>query len=832
MKKLLLALALIITGSVFAQQDLTLYNARYLQQSGFTNPAFFHECKVNVGMPLLSGIYVNAGNSGFVYKDFVNQGNGGALTLTPFTAIDKMKDVNYFNQEFRMDVLHFGFTIKDINYVELNVSLREQFAWTYPKDMFTFIFAGNASDDPAYSFLGERASFDGFGVDLNIFTEIGVRYARKFLDDQSLTIGVRPKLLLGGANIYTRTSELGITTDATTYGLTLDGNMELNTSFPIPADSNISSFDPASDLTPGTFLKNMGFGIDIGAKYDITEELEVSASVTDIGFIGWKTNPKSYIIDNKTIEFNGVEGLENAFFDAQDGTSAGDSAGTILEQFSDSLQAKFVPTENTDKYRTWLTSRMNVGVNYQLAEKHNVGLLVNGQLSKRKLRAAMTVSYNFRIRKWLGFHANYSIYNRSFLNVGTGLSFNLWPFQYYIMTDNVLAPIMPYNTKNLHVRTGINWVFGCQNDKDKDGIPDKEDDCPEDPGPVELKGCPDTDKDGVLDKDDKCVETPGLAEFDGCPDRDGDGIIDMEDECPDAPGIAEFKGCPDTDEDGIKDSEDECPTVAGIPEFNGCPDTDKDGIRDANDECPETPGIPEFNGCPDTDSDGIIDSEDDCPEKAGPPQYNGCPDTDGDGLIDSKDGCPEKAGPVDNNGCPYGDRDGDGLIDKEDSCPDTPGPVDNKGCPYSDLDGDGVFDKDDRCPQTPGPADNEGCPVIEEEEQEVLNTAFDNLEFETGKDVIKAASYESLDGLAELLIKKSEWKLQISGHTDSQGKESSNLLLSEKRSKAVAKYLESKGVPQSQMIVQWFGESKPIADNSTAEGRAKNRRVEMEVIFD
>ena len=127
---------------------------------------------------------------------------------------------------------------------------------------------------------------------------------------------------------------------------------------------------------------------------------------------------------------------------------------------------------------------------------------------------------------------------------------------------------------------------------------------------------------------------------------------------------------------------------------------------------------------------------------------------------------------------------------------------------------------------------NQGCPEIKEEEQEVLNTAFENLEFETGKDVIKERSFSSLNDLADLLIKKEDWKIQISGHTDNVGNDAANMKLSEKRAKAVANYLESRGVQRDRMIVQWFGETQPIEDNSTAEGRARNRRVEMEVVFD
>jgi outer membrane protein OmpA-like peptidoglycan-associated protein len=140
--------------------------------------------------------------------------------------------------------------------------------------------------------------------------------------------------------------------------------------------------------------------------------------------------------------------------------------------------------------------------------------------------------------------------------------------------------------------------------------------------------------------------------FGGIKDRDGDGIPDREDSCPDVPGIALFEGCPDSDGDGIQDSQDACPQVPGTIKFNGCPDTDGDGIQDKEDKCPDTPGIEAFNGCPDTDDDGVQDNEDDCPDTPGIQAFNGCPDTDGDGVKDLDDQCPEEAGTIENNGCP------------------------------------------------------------------------------------------------------------------------------------------------------------------------------------
>ena len=79
---------------------------------------------------------------------------------------------------------------------------------------------------------------------------------------------------------------------------------------------------------------------------------------------------------------------------------------------------------------------------------------------------------------------------------------------------------------------------------------------------------------------------------------------------------------------------------------------------------------------------------------------------------------------------------------------------------------------------------------------------------------------------------KSDWKIEISGHTDNVGNDAANMALSEKRAKAVGKFLESRGVRRDQLVIQWFGETKPIADNNTPEGRIKNRRVEMQILFD
>ncbi|MCF8360531.1 MAG: OmpA family protein [Prolixibacteraceae bacterium] len=149
---------------------------------------------------------------------------------------------------------------------------------------------------------------------------------------------------------------------------------------------------------------------------------------------------------------------------------------------------------------------------------------------------------------------------------------------------------------------------------------------------IKIGGPKDSDKDGVIDREDECPDTPFGVEVDsvGCPkDRDKDGIPDYLDDCPDDPGLPEYNGCPDRDGDGIIDKIDDCPDLPGIPKYNGCPDTDGDGVIDPKDLCPGTPPGVEVDeyGCPiDSDGDGLTDDVDQCPDEFGPMEYLGCPE--------------------------------------------------------------------------------------------------------------------------------------------------------------------------------------------------------------
>ncbi len=286
----------------------------------------------------------------------------------------------------------------------------------------------------------------------------------------------------------------------------------------------------------------------------------------------------------------------------------------------------------------------------------------------------------------------------------------------------------------------------------------------------------------------------------------------------------------DSDGDGIPDRIDECPNEAGTEATNGCPDQDADGIPDGKDGCPELSGPTTLNGCPDSDGDGIIDPEDPCPNEAGTTENKGCPDSDGDGVVDKDDSCPQVAGLANLKGCP--DADGDGVADKDDKCPQESGLVANQGCPEPDTDGDGVIDKEDDCPKTPGLTTNKGCPEIEEEVKEILIEALEGVQFRSGSGTLLNSSYGKLDKVVEVMKSHPEFKLKISGYTDNTGNEQKNLELSQTRAHAAEKYIVDKGIAQDRVEAEGYGIANPVADNATREGRAKNRRVEFEIVFD
>lgn len=648
--------------------------------------------------------------------------------------------------------------------------------------------------------------------------EYGINYAQVVKDDGEhfMKVGGRAKYLSGIAAAYMHTENFNYQLNNADTSILLQGDFDYGYS------ENIDGYADGSQKGFPKSASKFGLGLDLGFvyewrpdwkeyKYDMDGEtnlwrkdqdkykMRAGISLLDLGGMKFQkggmsrnfsvnsTNPFDLNVFNEASsleEFDNV--LDSLIVNSPEWTTDEDVSSSFFMKTPTALSLQF-------DYHIWKWFYVNTtGMMSLLSKKNGSHVHIANQWS-------ITPSFD---HPWFGVHLPISV--NSYSGFKAGIATRLGPLTIGVTDFKAL-----FATGQVR---GAEFYAGLR-------------------VPVLYTHPSDMDLDKVSDKVDECQDVPGVWAFKGCPDTDGDGIKDIEDHCPQEAGLVEFNGCPDRDGDKIPDKDDLCPDLAGTVEYKGCPDTDGDGIIDPEDDCPETPGLVAFRGCPDTDGDGIKDEEDACPDVAGPLVNQGCPDTDGDGILDFLDNCPEVYGPQENNGCPWPDTDNDGLLDKDDDCPYLAGPIKNKGCPYQDTDGDGVLDKDDDCPNTPGPATNKGCPEIEKEVEEILKMAFDNLEFETGKDVIKAASIPSLKELAVVLEKKPTWGLQISGHTDNVGDDQMNMILSKKRAEAVKFYMISQGIDASRFNVLYFGESMPIESNDTPEGRQKNRRVEMKIIF-
>ena len=718
----------------------------------------------------------------------------------------------------QVDVLNFAFHVKPNIAVGAGVRLRSITNLDDVDPKLAILF----EEDWDYQSLWDQ-KFNEELLDMNHMTwiEYGLNYGQVLKDDGEhfMKFGGEVKWLSGLTAAYIHTNNFKYNVDNDTTFIHLSGDMSYGHS------GGMLDALGGSDVTPSLkSASKFGIGLDLGFVYEWRPDWKEYKYDMDGETDLWRKDKEKYkmragisILDIGGMKFakGGLSrdfsvNTDNPFYfrDVFDGVNSLNEVDSVINNLIET-DADWTAQENTGStFFMQLPTAISLQYDYHIWKWFYVSAtgMINVQNRKNPHRVrvpnqfALTPSFD---HAWFGLHLPISYNNYS--GFKAGMATRLGPLTVGVNDFGFLfASGKKINGGAVYAGLRV---------------------------PVLYIHPSDIDGDKVSDDLDECLVVPGVWAFKGCPDSDGDGIKDLEDLCPQEAGLAQFQGCPDKDNDGIPDKDDACPDVYGAREYNGCPDTDGDGIIDKNDKCPEVAGLVAFDGCPDTDGDGIIDDEDACPDVPGPLVYDGCPDTDGDQILDFLDGCPTVFGPKENNGCPWPDTDADGLLDKDDDCPTLKGPIANKGCPYQDTDNDGVLDKDDDCPNTPGTIANKGCPEIEKEVEEILKTAFDNLEFETGKDIIKSVSIPSLTELAEVLQKKPEWGLQITGHTDNVGDDQKNMILSKKRAEAVRNFMISQGIDGTRLYVLYFGETMPIASNDTPEGRQKNRRVEMKIIF-
>lgn len=441
------ALILMASWPVFSQRNFSLYQLNTTAQSHYFNPAFKPNANVYVSIPFGMQSF-GVSHSGFTFNDLLQpRPKDDSLEFTPSVAIDKMGKLNYISVDLHNELFGFGFRVKK-NYFSFGLVHRSQINFMYTQDMFRFVFEGNGKN-----FIGQRASLDGLGFNMHTYLEYGFGYNR--VVNEKLTVGGRLKLLSGVANVQTKRTALGISTDADDFDITIDGSAEINTSNVNPfIDSTQSeTFNPL----PYAFnFQNSGMALDVGATYKLTEKITFSGSVMDLGVINWKTNNRNFVTNEFNFSFRGID-LNEFLKDSSD----------VLQQLADTLEGAFQQTENTNTYQTSLYTRVYLGGSYQLTKQFSASALWYNEFILGRYRTGITVAANAKLGEWFTATVNYSVYNRSYANVGAGFSLRGGPIQFYCMTDNLLGVLRPQGSRNWHVTFGMGILIG-KPDKEKD----------------------------------------------------------------------------------------------------------------------------------------------------------------------------------------------------------------------------------------------------------------------------------------------------------------------------------------------------------------------------
>jgi hypothetical protein len=436
-------------NSIYAQKNFTLYNLKGTPQAFYVNPSFTPKSKLYLSIPT-GFINVGATNSGFSFNELFVKRDDDSLAINTQGVVEGLKKNNFFSIESQLEVFGLGFKLNDM-YLNFSVSNKFQMNITYPKDLMQFALEGNGK-----SFIGERASFDGLGVNLNSYMEYAFGASKEF--GEKLNLGARVKFISGIANVNTKKTEIGLYTDPESFALTLDGEAEIQSANSLYYLDSTANLDQKNIIDNSLKFANKGMGFDFGATYKLNDKISLNASIIDLGFISWQTNVSNYKTDKINFLFEGLNINE----------LVNDSTADPATRFEDTLTKIFNYEVNDEKYRTSLNTKIYLGANYQLTKQLNAGALLFNEFIKGRYRAGFSLSMNMSLRSWLATSLNYTIYNGSFSNIGFGLSIKGGPVQFFVMSDNILSLIKPFDARNVHLCGGLSLSINSKNKKKKD----------------------------------------------------------------------------------------------------------------------------------------------------------------------------------------------------------------------------------------------------------------------------------------------------------------------------------------------------------------------------
>jgi hypothetical protein len=480
---ILLPLLVIFLQNASAQNSQVLYYMN-LPQNHLLNPALRPSNSFYFGLPALTGMNINVNNNFFNFSDVIMPGQSSDSLITFLHPeydindfISKLKNRNFFAPEVNIQLLGLGFNAGKDMYIFLDVIDRVSGNIVIPGDLLKVGLTGNEN------FLGKTINLTVLDAELKYYREFGLGFSKNFGD--KLRIGAKAKMLFGIASISLDNRSLSLTVNDD-YTHTLNADLSANISGPVTVymgtDNRPDSISIDENAIKSTdfFLntRNPGFAFDIGAVYSLTDKITVSASITDLGLISWKSNVTNLKAESQ-FQFSGFN-----IDDVANGTKTFDE---LAQDMLDSLKESFTIIDGNRSFNTYLPVGISLGGSFNVTNSFSLGLLSHSTIAGKQLRQALTMSANVNLGNSFSTSLSYSMANSRFDNLGAGIAFRPGIFQFYliadkipvawnkIITDNKSFPL-PANWNTINFRFGMNLVFGnkIKTKKDKPMLMDQQ----------------------------------------------------------------------------------------------------------------------------------------------------------------------------------------------------------------------------------------------------------------------------------------------------------------------------------------------------------------------
>jgi hypothetical protein len=443
----------VFTNPAIGQQDNILFFMQGLPQSNIVNPAVQSSCKWFIGVPILSSVHFNYSNTAFTYNQLLSVHPLHDTTEINLKYIaDHAHRMDMISSEFHLNWISLGYLYKNY-YFTFNISEKIDVSVFWPKELVQLIWKGNIP------FIGKTAHASGTRANADYYREYAFGVSKVI--NNKLTLGAKAKLLFGKADVYTSKSASGLYTSSPEWNLHLNSNVTVKESLPVTietdANGKISSIT-VNEINPVKFLlnpQNKGFAFDFGYIYKYDDKTTLSGSLLDLGLIRWKSDA-AILTENGQFVWQGT-GLNSNF-----------NSANYASQLYDSITNAFNLSSKPGFYFSYLAPKIYIGGTYALNKKVDFGVLNRNEIFWNKMHSSLTVSANTYFYKFLTASAGWSYINHSVNNIGIGLGLKAPNFIFHIISDNALGFFDYKNTRNINLRFGFNFVFGCKEAEEDD----------------------------------------------------------------------------------------------------------------------------------------------------------------------------------------------------------------------------------------------------------------------------------------------------------------------------------------------------------------------------